>query len=116
MKKFLPYILAFLALVTFGYILLQNDNRTNSAQIPDSGSLAALKSDGQIYEKSKFTKTGFTWKDSKDDEYPVYMAYTGSCFVIKTSRSGEDYRVNVIRDRHRVTRKRDDENKQFLGT
>lgn len=93
MKKFLPYILAFLALVTFGYILLQNDNRTNSAQIPDSGSLAALKSDGQIYEKSKFTKTGFTWKDSKDDEYPVYMAYTGSCFVIKTSRSGEDYRV-----------------------
>lgn len=93
MKKFLPYILAFLALVTFGYILLQNDNRTNSAQIPDSGSLAALKSDGQIYEKSKFTKTGFTWKDSNGDEYPVYMAYTGSCFVIKTSRSGEDYRV-----------------------
>ena len=40
-----------------------------------------------------YTKTGFTWKDSKDDEYPVYMAYTGSCFVIKTSRSGEDYRV-----------------------
>ena len=40
-----------------------------------------------------YTKTGFTWKDSNGDEYPVYMAYTGSCFVIKTSRSGEDYRV-----------------------
>ena len=39
------------------------------------------------------TKTGFTWKDSKGDEYPVYIAHTGSCFVIKTSKSGEDYRA-----------------------
>ena len=41
----------------------------------------------------EFEKTGFTWKDSKGDEYPVYMAHTGSCFVIKTSKSGEDYRA-----------------------
>ena len=40
-----------------------------------------------------FIKTDFTWKDSKGDEYPVYMAYTGSCFVIKTSKSGEEYRA-----------------------
>ena len=40
-----------------------------------------------------YTKTGFTWKDSKGDEYPVYIAHTGSCFVIKTSKSGEDYRA-----------------------
>ena len=40
-----------------------------------------------------FEKTGFTWKDSKGDEYPVYIAHTGSCFVIKTSKSGEDYRA-----------------------
>lgn len=38
-------------------------------------------------------KTGFTWRDSKGDEYPVYIAHTGSCFVIKTSKSGEDYRA-----------------------
>lgn len=38
-------------------------------------------------------KTGVTWKDSKGDEYPVYMAHTGSCFVIKTSKSGKDYRA-----------------------
>ena len=41
----------------------------------------------------EFEKTGFTWKDSKGDEYPVYIAHTGSCFVIKTSKSGEDYRA-----------------------
>lgn len=41
----------------------------------------------------EFEKTGFTWKDSKGDEYPVYIAHTGSSFVIKTSKSGEDYRA-----------------------
>lgn len=41
----------------------------------------------------EFEKTGFTWKDSKGDEFPVYIAYTGSYFVIKTSKSGEDYRA-----------------------
>ena len=40
-----------------------------------------------------YTKTDFTWKDSKGDEYPVYIAHTGSCFVIKTSKSGEEYRA-----------------------
>ena len=45
---------------------------------------------GQIQD---FIKTDFTWKDSKGDEYPVYIAHTGSCFVIKTSMSGEEYRA-----------------------
>ena len=42
-----------------------------------------------------FIKTDFTWKDSKGDEYPVYIAHTGSCFVIKTSKSGEKYRAYI---------------------
>ena len=37
-------------------------------------------------------KTEFVWKDNKGDEFPVYMAHTGSCFIIRTSMSGEDYR------------------------
>jgi hypothetical protein len=41
----------------------------------------------------EFEKTGFTWKDSKGDEYPVYIAHTGSCFIIRTSKSGEEYRA-----------------------
>ena len=41
----------------------------------------------------EFEKTGFTWKDSKEDEYPVYIAHTGSCFIIRTSKSGDDYRA-----------------------
>ena len=41
----------------------------------------------------EFEKTGFTWRDSKGNEFPVYIAHTGSCFVIKTSKSGDDYRA-----------------------
>ena len=92
-KQIILPILASLVLVVFGYILFRNNNWTNSAPIFDSDSMATLKSGGQIYEKSKFTKTGFTWKDSKGYEYPVYSAHAGSCFVIKTSKSGEEYRA-----------------------
>ena len=92
-KQIILPILASLVLVVFGYILFRNNNWTNSAPIFDSDSMATLKSGGQIYEKSKFTKTGLTWKDSKGYEYPVYIAHTGSCFVIKTSKSGEEYRA-----------------------
>lgn len=43
--------------------------------------------------KSEPTKTKFTWKDSKGNEYPVYMSSTGSCFIIKTSaKTGKEYR------------------------
>lgn len=41
----------------------------------------------------EFEKTGFTWRDIKEDEFPVYMAHTGSCFIIRTSKSGDDYRA-----------------------
>ena len=41
----------------------------------------------------EFEKTGFTWRDSKGDEFPVYMAHTGSCFIIRTSKSGDEYRA-----------------------
>ena len=38
-------------------------------------------------------KTKFTWKDSKGDEFPVYMNSGGSCFIIRTSKSGENYKA-----------------------
>ena len=38
-------------------------------------------------------KTNFTWKDSKGNEFPVYMNSGGSCFIIRTSKSGKDYRA-----------------------
>jgi hypothetical protein len=49
--------------------------------------------DSENIQIQVFEKTDFTWKDSKGDEYPVYIAHTGSCFIIRTSKSGDDYRA-----------------------
>ena len=93
MKKKGLLILVSLVLITFGYILLQNYNRIVSVQLSDSDSLVIPKTNIKTDKKLEFSNTGFTWKDSKGDEYPVYIAHTGSCFVIKTSKSGEEYRA-----------------------
>ena len=93
MKKKWLLILVSLVLITFGYILLQNYNRIVSVQLSDSDSLVIPKTNIKTDKKLEFSNTGFTWKDSKGDEYPVYMAYTGSCFIIRTSKSGDDYRA-----------------------
>ena len=93
MKKKWLLILVSLVLITFGYILLQNYNRVFSVQLSDSDSLDIPKTNIKTDKRLEFSNTGSTWKDSKGDEYPVYMAYKGSCFVIKTSKSGEEYRA-----------------------
>lgn len=44
--------------------------------------------------KAKPVKTKFTWKDSKGNEYPVYISSKGSCFVIKgKDKNGKDKRT-----------------------
>lgn len=41
--------------------------------------------------KAEPVKTKFTWKDSKGNEYPVYISPKGSCFVIKgKDKNGKD--------------------------
>lgn len=37
-------------------------------------------------------KTAYTWQDEKGQEYPIWIARTGSCFVILTSKAGNEYR------------------------
>ena len=37
--------------------------------------------------------TGFTYKDSKGNTYPIYMGKTGSCYIKKISKkSGNEYK------------------------
>jgi hypothetical protein len=38
-------------------------------------------------------KTKFTWEDSHGNLFPIYMTSKGSCFVIRTSKNGENYRA-----------------------
>lgn len=48
--------------------------------------------DGKTYSAVKKTtvsserETGFTWKDSKGNTYPIYMGKTGSCYIKRVSK------------------------------
>ena len=68
-------------------------NVINAQSFERQGNTFVSKSTKGSRTKSEPTKTKFTWKDSKGNEYPVYMSSTGSCFVIKTSaKTGKEYR------------------------
>ena len=65
----------------------------HATNVPRTGFASESRTEDSVFQNTTskdrqnqyFTKTDFTWKDSKGDEYPVYMSHTGSCFVIKTS-------------------------------
>ena len=71
------------------------------ANMSQIGLASESKTEDSVFQNSTsedrmnqgYIKTGFTWKDSKGNEFPIYIEQTGSCFVIKTSKSGEDYRA-----------------------
>ena len=55
--------------------------------------------DGKTYSAVKKTavsserETGFTWKDSKENTYPIYMGKTGACYIKRISKkSGNEYK------------------------
>ena len=58
------------------------------------------KQEGNTFSSVKVTKstvisdkTPYTWKDSKDKEYPIYISQSGSCYIIRTSnKTGKEYR------------------------
>ncbi len=54
---------------------------------------------------SLYTETGSTWVDSEGDEYPIYLSYTGTCFVIKKSKSGREYIVYLAEELSQQIRK-----------
>lgn len=93
-KKIVGISILCLVLCSLYYVFHStNVSRTgigSELRTEDSVSRNSASEDRQSQE---YTETGFTWKDSKGDEYPVYIAHTGSCFVIKTSKSGEEYRA-----------------------
>lgn len=63
---------------------------TSNAQTYTRSGNTFISSTGERV-KAEPTKTKFTWKDSKGNEYPVYISSKGSCFVIKgKDKNGKD--------------------------
>ena len=92
--RFVGIFLVCLVLCSLYYVFYANKNSQIAFESNLTSEDSALQNRiSENCQNEGYTKTGFTWKDSKGDEYPVYIAHTGSCFVIKTSKSGEDYRA-----------------------
>lgn len=56
-----------------------------------------VKREGNTFVQSsqivKSEQTKYTWKDSKGNEYPIYIAKSGSCYVVRVSKkSGKEYK------------------------
>ena len=63
---------------------------TSNAQSYTREGNTFISSTGE-HSKAEPMKTKFTWKDSKGNEYPVYISSKGSCFVIKgKDKNGKD--------------------------
>ena len=81
MKKILFILLLFC--ISFNNAYSQNYIREGNTFISSTGERV----------KTEPIKTKFTWKDSKGNEYPVYISSTGSCFVIRvSSKTGKEYK------------------------
>lgn len=72
-----------------------------NAQTQDS----TFRKEGNIYSSSSKKsatvekQTGFTWKDSKGNEYPIFMSSTGSCYIKKiSSKTGNEYKQYLGKD------------------
>lgn len=50
-----------------------------------------FKSNKQTRQKSEPVATPYTYEEG-DKTYPIYMSGTGSCFILKISKNGNEYR------------------------
>ena len=63
-----------------------------------SNSYAQIQRQGNTFvsapkKLAEGTKTKYTWQDSKGNDYPIYVAKSGSCYVIRISKkSGKEYK------------------------
>lgn len=65
---------------------------TSNAQTYTRSGNTFISSKGERV-KTEPVKTKFTWKNSKGNEYPVYISSKGSCFVIRvSSKTGKEYK------------------------
>lgn len=70
--------------------LHKNATISSTGEVEHNGNtfIASSKS-----SKSNAQQTQYTWKDSKGNEYPIYISASGSCYVIKTSKkTGKEYK------------------------
>lgn len=90
MKKLIILLTLIISVIASNNLLAQNATISSTGEVERNGNtfIASTKS-----SKSNAQQTQYTWKDSKDNEYPIYISTSGSCYVIKTSKkTGKEYK------------------------
>ena len=77
-------VIIIIALLTFSInSSAQSYTRQNNIFMPAKSSTS----------KAEPVRTKYTWKDSKGNEFPIYISKSGSCFVYRTSgKTGKEYK------------------------
>lgn len=44
------------------------------------------------------TKTQYTWEDKDGNKYPIFISKKGACFVIRTSKKGNEYKYYLPKE------------------
>lgn len=90
MKKLIIFLILIVSVIASSNLFAQNATISSTGEVQRSGNtfIASSKS-----TKSNVKQTQYTWKDSKGNEYPIYISTSGSCYVIKTSKkTGKEYK------------------------
>lgn len=90
MKKLIILLAFIISVIASSNIFAQNLSILSTGEVERNGNtfIASTKTN-----KSNAQQTQYIWKDSKGNEYLIYISASGSCYVIKTSKkSGKEYK------------------------
>lgn len=90
MKKLIIFLTLVVSVITSSNLFAQNESILSTGE--------EYSRNGNTFSSNTKSKqapelTPYTWKDSKGNEYPIYISASGSCYVIKTSKkTGKEYK------------------------
>ena len=90
MRKLFILLVLVISVIASNNLLAQTATISSMGEVERNGNtfIASTRTN-----KSNAQQTQYTWKDSKDVEYLIYISASGSCYVIKTSKkTGKEYK------------------------
>lgn len=82
MKKIIIFLIILLSCITLNAKIVRENNTFSNERT----------------EKSTDTQTEYLWKDKNNNEYPIFISKRGACFVIRTSKKGNEYRYYLPKE------------------
>lgn len=78
-------------IVLMGFLMLAFTSAYCQSYVRDGKEFSSAKKERT--SSSTGRDTGFIWRDSKGNKYPIYISPKGSCYIIRTSsKTGKQYK------------------------